>query len=59
MQELQALIQGKISPQVFNVNELVALAEQYPDPNCAEYKLLDLALNLVLAHYLEKATKHF
>ncbi|NNH87414.1 hypothetical protein [Acinetobacter terrae] len=58
MQELQALIQGKIPPQTINIDRLIVLAEQYPKPTSAEYKLLELAINIVLASYLEKAQKH-
>lgn len=55
MQELQALIQGKISAQAINVDELIAMAEKHQQPNSAEYKLIELAVNIVLAKYLEKA----
>lgn len=55
IQELHALIQGKISPQVVPLDHLIALAEQYPDSNSSEYKLIELALNIVLASYLDKA----
>jgi hypothetical protein len=55
VQELHALIQGKISPQVIPLDQLIALAEQYPDFNSSEYKLIELALNIVLASYLDKA----
>ncbi|MGE8561216.1 MAG: hypothetical protein ACN6NJ_09755 [Acinetobacter sp.] len=58
MQQLQALIQGKIPPQTINIDHLIALAERYPQPTSAEYKLLELAINIVLANYLEKAQKH-
>ncbi|OTG75844.1 hypothetical protein B9T26_04945 [Acinetobacter sp. ANC 4169] len=58
MQELQALIQGKIPPQTINIDKLIVLAEHYPQPTSAEYKLLELAINIVLASYLEKAQKH-
>ena len=49
MQELQALIQGKIPPQAINIELLIVLAERYPKPMSAEYKLLELAINIVLA----------
>ncbi|WP_353144131.1 hypothetical protein [Acinetobacter pragensis] len=55
MQNLQALIQGKISPQAINIDELIEMAEKYQQPNSAEYKLIELAVNIVLAKYLEKA----
>ncbi|CAB1208193.1 hypothetical protein [Acinetobacter bouvetii] len=58
MQELQALIQGKIPPQTVKIEHLIALAERYPQTTSAEYKLLELATNIVLASYLEKAHKH-
>ncbi|MGB8697163.1 hypothetical protein [Acinetobacter sp.] len=58
MYELQALIQGKIPPQAINIDRLIVLAESYPIPNSAEYKLLELAINMVLASYLEKAQKY-
>lgn len=57
MQELQALIQGKISAQAIDIDRLLALAKKYNDPNSSEYKLVDLATNIVLAKYLEKAKK--
>jgi hypothetical protein len=58
MQQLQALIQRKIPPQSVDVNHLVELAKRYPQPQSAEYKLIELALNIVLADYLEKAQQH-
>lgn len=58
MQELQALIQGKIPPQAINIEQLIVLAKRYPKPMSAEYKLLELAINIVLASYLEKAQIH-
>ena len=58
MKEVQALIQGTLSPQKADLDQLLAWAEQYPDPQSNEYKLLELALNIVLASYLEKAHKH-
>jgi len=58
MQQLQALIQRKIPPQSVDVNHLAELAKRYPQPQSAEYKLIELALNIVLADYLEKAQQH-
>ena len=58
MQQLQALIQRKIPPQSVDLNHLVELAKRYPQPQSAEYKLIELALNIVLADYLEKAQQH-
>ena len=57
MQTLQALIQGRISPQTIDPDQLIALAKQYTQPTSAEYKLLELALNMILASYLEQAQK--
>ena len=55
MQELQALIQGKVSAQMIDIDRLIELAQHYKDPNSAEYKLVELATNIILAQYLEKA----
>ena len=49
MQQLQALIQRKIPPQAIEVSHLIELAKRYPQPQSAEYKLIELALNIVLA----------
>ena len=57
MQNLQALIQGRIAPQAIDLDQLIALAQQHTQPTSAEYKLLELALNMVLASYLEQAQK--
>lgn len=57
MQELQALIQGKISPQAVSIDYLIEMAKKYQQPNSAEYKLVELAVNIVLAGHLEKAQK--
>ena len=58
MQELQALIQGRIPPQTIHIGRLIVLAERHPTPTSTEYKLLELAINIVLASYLEKAQKN-
>lgn len=58
MKEVQALIQGTLSPNKVDINQLLTWAEEHPDPQSNEYKLLELALNIVLASYLEKAHKH-
>jgi hypothetical protein len=34
------------------------MAEQYPQHTSTEYKLLELATNIVLASYLEQAQQH-
>ena len=57
MQELQALIQSKISPQAISIDYLIEMAEKYQQPHSAEYKLVELAINIVLAKHLEKAQK--
>ncbi|MGE8539782.1 hypothetical protein [Acinetobacter sp. ANC 3813] len=57
MQNLQALIQGKISPQSINIDELVEMAKKHQQENSAEYKLIEMAVNIVLAKHLEKAQK--
>ena len=57
MQELQALIQGKISPQAVSIDYLIEMTEKNQQPNSAEYKLVELAFNIVLAGHLEKAQK--
>ena len=58
MQQLQALIQGKLPPQAINIDQLMMLAKKYTNPTSSEYKLLELAINRVLASYLEKAHQH-
>lgn len=57
MDNLHALIQGQISPQAIDVDQLMTLAKQYTQPESAEYKILELAVNIVLASYLEHAQK--
>ena len=57
MQNLQALIQGRITPQAIDLDQLIASAQQNTQPTSAEYKLLELAINMVLASYLEQAQK--
>ena len=58
MKKLQALIQGDLEPEEISLDELLNLAEQYSDEYSSEYKLLELATNLVLAYYLEKANHY-
>ena len=58
MQDIQALIQGKVAPQTINLDELILVAERYPQHTSTEYKLLEIAANIVLASYLEKAQQH-
>jgi len=58
MNELQALVQGQISPQAIRVDHLLQLAERYTDPNSTEYKLIELAANIILAKSLDKALKY-
>ncbi len=56
MQQLQALIQRKIPPQAIEVSHLIELAKRYPQPQSAEYKLIELALNIVLGRLFGKST---
>lgn len=58
MNQLQALIQGKISPQAISVDFLIEMAERYPDPNSTEYKLVELAVNMIMAKSLDRALKY-
>ncbi|EEY91278.1 hypothetical protein HMPREF0017_00291 [Acinetobacter lwoffii SH145] len=58
MHELQALVQGKIPPQSVSIDYLIEMAESYTDSNSAEYRLVELAVNIVLAQTLDKALKH-
>lgn len=58
MQEIQALVRGKIRPEAIRIEHLIELSQQYPDPSSSEYKLIGLALNIVLAQHLDKALKH-
>ena len=58
MHELQALVQGKIPPHSVSIDYLIVMAESYTDSNSAEYRLVELAVNLVLAQTLDKVLKH-
>jgi hypothetical protein len=58
MKKLQALIQGNVTAEEISLDELLHLAEKYTDETSSEYKLLELATNLVLAYYLEKANHY-
>lgn len=58
MNELEALLQGQIAPQTVCLTHLVQLAQQYTDPNSTEYAVIDLATNLLLAHYLKQAEEY-
>lgn len=55
--QLQALIRNEISPQTINVQHLIEMAEKYQNPHSSEYKLVELALNIVLGSHLEKVNK--
>ena len=57
MQNLQALIQGRITPQAIDLDQLIAFAQPSPPPTPAEKKLLELAINKELASYQEQAQK--
>ena len=54
---LQALIQNEVPRLAINNQHLVAMSEKYQNPQSSEYKLVELALNIVLGSYLEKANK--
>ncbi|WP_163122192.1 hypothetical protein [Acinetobacter portensis] len=54
---LQALIRNEIPPQAINIQHLIEMAEKYQNPQSSEYKLVELALNIVLGRYLEKVNK--
>lgn len=54
---LQALIHSEIPPQSVNINHLMEMAERYQNPQSSEYKLVELALNIVIGHYLEKVNE--
>jgi hypothetical protein len=58
MHQLQALVQGKIPPQSVSIDYLIEMAACYTDSNSAEYKLVELAVNIVLAQSLDKALQH-
>lgn len=58
MHELQALLQGKIPPQAISVDFLIEMAEHHTNLNSAEYKLVELAVNMILAHTLDQALQH-
>jgi len=58
MQDIQDLIRGQLPPQAINLDELIAMAEHYPQHTSTEYKLLEIAANIVLASYLDKAQQH-
>ena len=54
---LQALIRNEVPPQTIDIQQLFEMSEKYQDPLSSEYKLVELALNIVLGSYLEKAHK--
>ena len=57
MQNLQALIQGRITPQAIDLDQLIAFAQQYTQPTSAEYKLLELAYQYGFSKLLGTSTK--
>lgn len=59
MQELQALIQGKIPPQAINIEQLIVLAERYPKPMSAEYKLLELTSKDVFVLFRDNLPRQY
>ncbi len=58
MQQLQAIIQGQLPPLQTDLEHLITLAEQHPQPASSEFKLLEMVLNIVLASYLEQALEY-
>jgi hypothetical protein len=54
---LQSLIRKEIPPQSVNLDHLIEMAKKYDNPNSSEYKLVELALNIVLGSCLEKASR--
>lgn len=54
---LQALIRNDISPDEIDIQHLIEMVEKYQNLQSAEYKLIELALNIVLGRYLEKINK--
>lgn len=58
MHTLQALVQGKVTPQMISIDHLIEMAKCYNDPHSAEYKLIELATNILLAQALDQALKH-
>ena len=54
-QELQALINGQIQPQQICIEQLVTWAKQHTSTTTTEYRLLGIAVNIVLLHYLKQA----
>ncbi|ESK38362.1 hypothetical protein P256_01896 [Acinetobacter nectaris CIP 110549] len=58
MQQVNAFLQGKISISELDIDQLIKLIRQHPNPESVEYKLLELTLNQVLAEYLKKAESY-
>lgn len=55
MQALQALIKGRTQPEQICIEQLVTWAKQHTSTTTTEYKLLGIAVNIVLLHYLKQA----
>jgi hypothetical protein len=58
MQELYALLQGKIAPQAVDLAQLIQLARQYNSAQLPEYEVIDLATNFLLDSYLKQAQEY-
>ena len=55
MQALQALIKGRTPPEQICIKPLVTWAKQHTSTTTTEYRLLGIAVNIVLLHYLKQA----
>lgn len=55
MQVLQAIISGQIKPEQIEIEQLIALARQPTSMTRTEYRLLEIAVDMVLIHYLKQA----
>lgn len=58
MQNLYALLQGKIAPQEIDLKELIQLARQHNSEQSPEYEVIDLATNLLLDSYIKQAQEY-
>ena len=55
MQALQALIKGRTPPEQICIEQLVTWAKQHTSTTTTEYRLLGIAVNIVLLHYFKQA----
>ena len=58
MQALQALIKGRTPPEQICIEQLVTWAKQHTSTTTTEYRLLGIAVHIVLLPYL-KQTKDY